>query len=541
MKRTLRTLILAISLVAMLTTVVWGQQRHSPPDEKMQGDPLDIEVWTNKEEGATFGQGENLVVYFRANRDCWVTIYDLDTRGNLNILFPFDKDDEHYVEAGVVYTLPDYYDDYVLRVNGPPGMEYLQAVASLNYFDVPGWEYNFRDERLFDDLDSDAKTLRYLEEINDKYFPTYYCYGRCDVDYTFFEVRQDWEYSWDSYYNDDYSYYDDDRVEVHHYYHPYYYRPVYYDPWWDPWDWYGCIYIDYPYGGEIWINGIYYGIAPLFVPRISIGWCDVRVWYDGRDYYHDRVKIRRGLSHQLYSEGGYKWKTVARNTKTHTKVTKTYYPKEKSPSYKSTAKYTQGGKSGNVKATKTNTAGFKDKSSYTGSKSKSYDGIKEKSSYTGSKVKPKNEKSTAGSKGKTSATKSKVTKGSDRSSKSGTKSKSSYEKSKTSGSKSKSSYEKSKTSGSKSKSSYEKSKTSGSKSKSSNSGSKSKSTYNKGSQSKSSKSSGSTKSKSSSSYKSGKSSSSGSKSASSRSYGGSSKSSSKSSSGNSRSGSKQRK
>lgn len=531
MKRTVLTLTIAISLIALLTPLVQGQQYHDPPqEEKMQGDPLDIEVWTNKEEGATYGQGENLVIYFRANRDCWVTIYDLDTHGNLNILFPFDTDDEHYVEANVVYTIPDYYDDYVLRVNGPPGMEYLQAVASLNYFDVPDWEYNFRDEKLYDDLDSDAKSLRYLENINNKYFPVAYCYGRCDQDYTFFEVRQDWEYSWDSYYNDDYNYYDNDRVEIHHYYHPYYYRPIYYDPWWDPWDWYGCIYVDYPFGGEVWINGIFYGYAPLFIPRVSIGWCDVRVWYDGRDYYHDRVKIRRGLDHQLYSQGGYKWKTVDRENKTHTTVTNKYYPKERSISYKSHAEYTLGGKSGNTKVTKTKTTSFSGKSDYKGTSSKSYDKIREKTSYMGSKYQTKDGKTSAASKGSTYDKSGKSTAGSGKTSKSATQSKTTYDKGKTSSG-----------SSSKSKSSTnDKSKSSNSKSNSSDS--KSKSSYKSGSKSGSTKSSGSSKSQSSSSYQSGKSSSRSSSSTSSRSYGGSSKSSSKSSSNSgSRSGSKQRK
>ena len=536
MKRTVLTITIAIGLIALLTPLVWGQQYHDPPQDKsQQGDPLDIEVWTNKEEGATYGQGENLVIYFRANRDCWVTIYDLDTHGNLNILFPFDTEDEHYVEANVVYTIPDYYDDYVLRVNGPPGMEYLQAVASLNYFDVPDWEYNYRDEDLYEDLDSDARSLRYLENINNKYFPVSYCYGGCDQDYTFFEVRKDWEYSWDSYYNDDYNYYDDNRVEVHHYYHPYYYRPVYYDPWWDPWDWYGCIYVDYPFGGEVWINGIFYGYAPLFIPRVSIGWCNVRVWYNGRDYYHDRVKIRRGLDHQLYSEGGYKWKTVERKTKTHTTVTDKYYPRERSISYKSHAEYTLGGKSGNTRVTKNRTDGFSGKTDYKGTSGKSYDKIREKTSYMGSKYEKKGSNTTANKKSSTYDKGSKTSTSSGKSSKSGTNSKTTYDKGKSSSSsKSKASESKSKSSSSKSKSSYEKSKSSSSKSKSS--GTKSKSSYNSGN-----KSGSSSSSKSSSSYKSRGSSSQSSRSTSSRSYGSSSKSSSKSSSSSSRSGSKQRK
>ncbi len=335
--------ILAMMLAAM--PHLFGQIYHSPGVGN-DYEPLDIEVWTNKEEGGSFGQGENLIVYFRANRDCYVTIYDLDTKGNINLLYPFNPQDNNFVEAGVVYTIPDFYDDYVLRVNGPPGLEFVQAIASLRYFDVPDWRYNFRDDDFWFEFESERDILRYLEQINYRYFPIERCIGQCDMDYTFFEVRKNWRYSWDSYYYDDYTYYDDHHagVEVHHYYHPYYYRPAYYDPWWDPWDWCGTVYIGYPHGGAIWINGIFYGYAPLWIPRVHVGWCDVRIVHSGSVYYHDRVKIRRGISHEFYHEGSTKWKTSKKVTSGNYKLAEKYYPKSKSISYRSSAKYTAGGK-----------------------------------------------------------------------------------------------------------------------------------------------------------------------------------------------------
>ena len=63
---------------------------------------LDIEVWIDKGEGATYYPGEEIYVYFRASRDCYVVIYNLDTRGYVNILYPYDYSNDPWVEGGRV-------------------------------------------------------------------------------------------------------------------------------------------------------------------------------------------------------------------------------------------------------------------------------------------------------------------------------------------------------------------------------------------------------------------------------------------------------
>lgn len=384
MKR-LKILSFSLAIVLILTASLAAQAYNYPSWRGVKGHngSLDIEVWTNKEEGASFGQGENLVVYFRANRDCYVTVYDLNTEGDINLLYPYDPRDDHFIEGGRVYTIPDYYDDFVLRVNGDPGLEFIQAVASEDYFEVPRWGSNFRDPDNWRPIDRESEAIWYLQYINERYFRVENWRGfHSDLDYTYFKVRQDWQYAWDSYYYDDYDYY---HSNIHFVYHPYYYRPVYYDPWWDPWEWYGVIYIDYPYGGEIWIDGIYYGIAPLFVPRVCVGWRNVRIVQHGNVYYSGRVRIRSGSTHDLYYDGKYRWKSEKRRglDGSGDPVANKYYPKEKSISYKSSAKYTFGGKSGKSKTYTTKRESYKDGSGYKSKGSKyKYEGSADKNRKT---------------------------------------------------------------------------------------------------------------------------------------------------------------
>ena len=58
---------------------------------------------------------------------------------------------------------------------------------------------------------------------------------------------------------------------------PSYYRPVYY-PVYPSWSVCGNVYIDYPWGSSIYIDGIYWGCAPLYIPRIYVGWHTITVY-----------------------------------------------------------------------------------------------------------------------------------------------------------------------------------------------------------------------------------------------------------------------
>ena len=89
---------------------------------------LDVEVWTDDDR---YYDGENLTVSFRANKDCYVVIYNIDTQGRVHLLYPSDRWDDMKIERDRIYRIPDSYDDYDLTVRGPEGMEYVQIVASM--------------------------------------------------------------------------------------------------------------------------------------------------------------------------------------------------------------------------------------------------------------------------------------------------------------------------------------------------------------------------------------------------------------------------
>ncbi|HUV30241.1 MAG TPA: DUF4384 domain-containing protein [Acidobacteriota bacterium] len=244
------------ALAALLAAIVSVTTAAAQPAEQEYGDYervarvdryLDAEVWTNHYDGEYY-EGDNIVIHFRVSRDAFVVIYSIDTRGRVNLLFPADPTQDNFVYGGITNSLPGEDDGYDLMVNGPEGLEHLQIIASRERFSVPNWYHNsglvFTGDDRYD----------YMDYLNDQYFVRYdgqrFAYDRAVI------FVDEWE--------------------------PYYYRPVYY-PGYPAWSVCGNAYIDYPWGATVYVNGYYWGVAPLYIPRLVVGWHTVTI-YDHYGY-----------------------------------------------------------------------------------------------------------------------------------------------------------------------------------------------------------------------------------------------------------------
>jgi len=257
---------------------------HDPPHEvshRVIHDPyLDIEVWVDKGEGATYYPGEEIKIYFRASRDCYVVIYNINTRGYVNLLYPYDGDDDYYVEGGRTYRIPDRFDDYDLTVDGPPGTEYIQAVASFDPVSVPNFPglYDYDGEIYAYNLDGEDP-FEFMEAINQEIVSYDYASDVCIFNVEYEHPR--WYY-WPR------------EVYVN--------RPV--DVVW------GGVYIDYPWGVEVWIDGVFYGITPITIPALVVGRHWFSFWYHGCWIWRDWYWIRRDRTVRLWADCGHRHRHV---------------------------------------------------------------------------------------------------------------------------------------------------------------------------------------------------------------------------------------
>lgn len=92
---------------------------------------LEVKVWLNKPEGAVYQVNESLNIYFKANKSCYVLIYDIRTDGKITLLFPNKYDSNNYIAPNVNYKLP-ISNLYSFKVSPPEGKEYIQIIASTN-------------------------------------------------------------------------------------------------------------------------------------------------------------------------------------------------------------------------------------------------------------------------------------------------------------------------------------------------------------------------------------------------------------------------
>ncbi|MFW6119513.1 MAG: PEGA domain-containing protein [Petrotogales bacterium] len=99
------------------------------PDQELQ-----VEIWLDKETGSVYRTGEEVGIYFKANKDAYVAIYDIMPSGEVQLLFPNKYDKENHVKANREYQLPtdNASTRYKLRVSGPSGLEIFQIVASTS-------------------------------------------------------------------------------------------------------------------------------------------------------------------------------------------------------------------------------------------------------------------------------------------------------------------------------------------------------------------------------------------------------------------------
>ncbi|GAK57363.1 OmpA/MotB domain protein [Candidatus Vecturithrix granuli] len=148
-------LLLTLAFPAIAQQVPATDLRESPRDDTTQKvtpvsqTTINIEVWLNKQCSAAFYPGEKAVIYFRTDADGYATLYDIDTQGKVLVIFPNRETPDNFVKAGQIYEIPAQQADYDLIVEGPEGIEYIEAVASTDAY--YRWNHNEGEPRWLQD------------------------------------------------------------------------------------------------------------------------------------------------------------------------------------------------------------------------------------------------------------------------------------------------------------------------------------------------------------------------------------------------------
>lgn len=177
-----------------------------------RGSSLDrprINVWLNRED--TYGRGDDARVYFKSDRDAYVTVLRIDTDGRIRVLFPIDPWEDNWARGGRTFEVLGRDRDEAFRVDDYPGVGYIFAIAStdpFNYDDIvrgDHWDYRtISDGRVRGDpyvavsdlADRIARDGEYDYDVSEYYVERHYDYPRflCYDCHTY----ASWRY-WDPY------------------------------------------------------------------------------------------------------------------------------------------------------------------------------------------------------------------------------------------------------------------------------------------------------------------------------------------------------
>ena len=93
--------------------------------------PVKITLGLNKPNGSTYKFGEKVVISIQVDRECYLTLYNVDSQGMVNVVFPNQFNENNKLQPGKTYTVPGAAEGWEIEVGGEPGMEILSAVATL--------------------------------------------------------------------------------------------------------------------------------------------------------------------------------------------------------------------------------------------------------------------------------------------------------------------------------------------------------------------------------------------------------------------------
>ena len=95
---------------------------------------FEVRAWSVRGNGGTYRDGEQLVVNFFANRDCFVKVYHVEVEGRTKLIFPNPYYRDNAVRGGRICRIPDASYSFTFDLGAPYGTEFIKVVASTVQF-----------------------------------------------------------------------------------------------------------------------------------------------------------------------------------------------------------------------------------------------------------------------------------------------------------------------------------------------------------------------------------------------------------------------
>jgi hypothetical protein len=135
---------LGIESVSENAFVNWNLEKIKPKKSAfnidirvIEGDYQDArDVMSRPKSEKNYHIGDKVNLYFKSEKDCYLTLLNYGTSGKLTVLFPNSLFKDNFIKANTIYAIPgrDYPFDYI--ISGPKGLERIKAIAVTEKLDL---------------------------------------------------------------------------------------------------------------------------------------------------------------------------------------------------------------------------------------------------------------------------------------------------------------------------------------------------------------------------------------------------------------------
>lgn len=107
------------------------------PDDVREEETFDLSVRIDRGAGGMYVEDEKMIIDVSTGEDCYIAVFNINAKGNTNVLFPNPWEQNNFIKAGELRQIPALEsEDYDLAICGPFGIETIKVVASRTPFQV---------------------------------------------------------------------------------------------------------------------------------------------------------------------------------------------------------------------------------------------------------------------------------------------------------------------------------------------------------------------------------------------------------------------
>jgi len=93
---------------------------------------FEIDVKVDKGCGKSYTVGENITIYFKSNKDCYLTLLEFSPAGRIRLLLPNRYRKDNFFKANREYAIPSASDKFRFEVTRPLGKATIRAIATTS-------------------------------------------------------------------------------------------------------------------------------------------------------------------------------------------------------------------------------------------------------------------------------------------------------------------------------------------------------------------------------------------------------------------------